>query len=234
MDIVTEFKKPLSSRVLFGLSIIFLIVVDLGLLIYRFVYSGSLNNWYLAWNLLLGALPLLFSYLYFINTSAKNLFTYKALLLIFLWILFLPNAFYLISDLVHLQESSNKMIVYDAVMFSAFGITGILLGFLSLALIHFRFKSLPKKYSYFLVVLSLFISSYAIYLGRYLRWNSLNVITNPFGIIFDISNSLIDYHKFIKSLGTTLLFFTLLIALYFVFWSGVLFVKDLQKKRMLK
>jgi uncharacterized membrane protein len=185
----------------------------------------------LAWNLFLGCLPLLFSYLFFKNTQQKLLYTPKNALFIGLWILFLPNAFYLISDLVHLQESSNKMIVFDAVMFLAFGITGIILGFLSLALMQFRLAEISKKYSLVLIAGSLFVSSYAIYLGRYLRWNSWDVITNPFGIIFDISNSFINYNRFAKSLGTTVLFFTILIVLYFVFWSGLLFVKEMPAKK---
>jgi uncharacterized membrane protein len=226
--------KETNPRSLFISSILLLIIVDLGLLIVRFIYSQSLNNWYLAWNLFLGTLPLIFSYLYFKYTNTKDYFSFKKIIFLVLWILFLPNAFYLISDLVHLQESSNKMIVYDAVMFSSFGITGILLGFLSIALIHFRYSSLSKKYTYFLVVGSLLISSYAIYLGRYLRWNSWDVITNPFGIIFDVSNSFINFSRFTKSIGTTLLFFVFLMSLYLVFWTGVLFVKDLKAKRVIK
>jgi uncharacterized membrane protein len=227
-------NKPKSAQSLFLLSVSTLIILDLGLLLFRFIYSGSYNNWYLAWNLLLGTLPLLFSYAYFKYSTKNALFAWKNITLLALWILFLPNAFYLISDLVHLQESSNKMIVFDSVMFSAFGITGLLLGFLSIALIQYKFVFLPKKYTYLLVVGSLLVSSYAIYLGRYLRWNSWDVITNPFGIIFDISNSFLNISRFTKSLGTTILFFLFLMSLYIVFWSGVLYVKEIKPKRVLK
>jgi uncharacterized membrane protein len=224
----------MSSGRSFGLALFLIVVVNIGLLLFRFAYSGTFNNWYLAWNLFLGLLPLLFSYIYYKYTMNRELFSGVSSVLFLFWIIILPNAFYLISDLVHLQESSNKMIVFDAVMFSAFGITGIIFGFLSLALMHYRFSLVSKKYSYLLIIGSLFLSSYAIYLGRYLRWNSWDIITNPFGIIFDISNSFINYSRFTKSIGTTILFFIVLSSLYFVFWTGIVFINESRTKRVIK
>jgi len=62
----------------------------------------------------------------------------------------------------------------------------------------------------------LLICSFAIYLGRDLRWNSWDVLVNPAGIVFDISERLIDPLDHPDTFTTTAVFFVFLMGLYWV------------------
>jgi uncharacterized membrane protein len=72
-----------------------------------------------------------------------------------------------------------------------------------------------------LVSLSLLVCSFAIYLGRDLRWSSWDLIVNPEGILFDISNQFIDPRNHLQAFTTTLMFFVLLGTFYILIWHLV-------------
>lgn len=223
-----------SPRQGFFIALASLYFFNYGLLLLRFIISGTTDYWYLAWNLLLGTMPLIFALIFFKLNAKKLALNWASVILFGLWLLFLPNAFYIVSDLVHLTESPNNLIIFDVVLISLYAITGLVLGYLSLALMHFKFAHHSRKLSNLVVLGSLLLCGYAIYLGRYLRWNSWDVVTNPFGIIFDVSNSLINTRKYSESLGTTLLFFAFLSSIYFVLWKGILLAQSIKKPRVLK
>ncbi|MCA9350683.1 DUF1361 domain-containing protein [Candidatus Saccharibacteria bacterium] len=223
-----------EPRIGFLLALGFLYLLNLVLLLARFVIAGNNEFWYLAWNLLLGTMPLLFAIGFYKLTKKCIRLKWGPVVLCALWLLFLPNAFYIVSDFVHLTESPDDLLIFDVVLISLFAITGLILGFLSLALMHLRFARISRNLSNVVVFGSLLLCGYAIYLGRYLRWNSWDVVTNPFGIIFDVSNSLINPRKYSESVGTTLLFFVFLSSIYFVLWKGIIYAQSFKKQRVLK
>jgi uncharacterized membrane protein len=96
---------------------------------------------------------------------------------------------------------------------------GFTLGFTSLFLIHKellkRFGNMPAGY---LVTAIILLSSFAIYLGRDLRWNSWDVIANPSGIILNVSDRLIDPLGHLRAFNVTGLFFVLLSVMYLAIW----------------
>ena len=97
-----------------------------------------------------------------------------------LWLLFLPNAPYIVTDFVHLSAGSHAPLWFDGVELSAFAWTGMLLGFVSLYLIHavirHRFGAIAGWGACFACSHS---SSVGVYLGRVKRWNSWDVLTQP-------------------------------------------------------
>jgi uncharacterized membrane protein len=64
--------------------------------------------------------------------------------------------------------------------------------------------------------LTLFISSFAIYVGRDLRWNSWDVLTSPFGLLFDLSERLTHPSEYGQVLVVVVPFFVLLAGIYFL------------------
>lgn len=215
-----------QPRATFILSLVLFVVFAFSLSIIRFYFSSSWVYWYLIWNLFLAGLPLVFSWLFYISSKKGIKFSIKNIVYLGLWLLFLPNSFYLVSDLVHLTESSDTWLVYDTVLFAVYALLGFIFGFLSLGIIHYRFNQRFSSKTYYLVFGSLLLSGYAIYLGRYLRWNSWDVITNPFGLIFDVSSSFIHPYEYPLAFGTTLLFFTFLSIFYVFLWQTVRYVKS--------
>jgi uncharacterized membrane protein len=147
---------------------------------------------------------------------------WQALALTILWLGFLPNSFYLSSDLIHLQTPLAGNILYDTVMLLLFSINGYFLGFISLYLIHHQLiKRIKLRYAHTLIALVLLVCSFAIYLGRFLRWNTWDVLTNPAGLLFDVSDRFIHPTSQPETFLTTATFFVLLGSIYIVLWQLV-------------
>jgi uncharacterized membrane protein len=143
------------------------------------------------------------------------------------WLIFLPNSFYMISDFIHLQEVQRVDILYDALMFTSFIYTGVVLGFSSLYLVHLQLRRrLDVQQAVFWAGVTLLICSIAIYIGRDLRWNSWDIFTNPGGLLFDISERLQHVTNYPQMLLTIATFFVLLSSMYAIMWSGARFLRS--------
>lgn len=186
-------------------------------------YQHGIEFSYLVFNLALSWVPVILSVRLVFVLRYKLWSSWEALGLSALWLIFLPNAFYMVSDYIHLYGVSQSTIVYDAVMFSTFIFTSLILGFISLYLIHLEMnKRFSKKTSTAWVAIIIFIISAAIYAGRDLRWNSWNVFTNPGGLIFDISDRLLRPEAYPQMLLTIGIFFIFIYSTYNLLWRGAL------------
>lgn len=154
---------------------------------------------------------------------ARSLWSsWRALVVTFLWLLFLPNAFYMISDFIHIQEAGRVDLLYDVVMFSSFIFNGVMIGFLSLYIVHWELaKRLASRSAAILIGAILLLCSFAIYIGRELRWNSWDILTNPASLLFDVSERFINIQNHPGAYTTTLSFFVLLGSIYLVLWHMV-------------
>jgi uncharacterized membrane protein len=99
------------------------------------------------------------------------------------WLLFIPNSFYIITDLVHFTHIRTAPKWFDLLLIFSFAWNGILCGIISLR----RVESLMillrgKQFSVFLVFVVMWLCSFGIYIGRFLRYNSWDIITNPFSL----------------------------------------------------
>lgn len=130
------------------------------------------------------------AYIPFVISSFIKKVTLKPLPFIFLfiaWLLFLPNASYIITDLFHLIQFSSVPKWFDLLMIMSFAINGILLFFLSIYDVHqLLLARLSNSTTWFITVMILFLSGFGIYLGRFLRWNSWDIISNPLLLANDI------------------------------------------------
>jgi uncharacterized membrane protein len=197
-------------------------LVGAALFFYCAITNHSLNYAYLLVNLVLAWIPLIVSTRLVYILAYKLWSSWEAMILSFLWIIFLPNSFYMISDFVHLQTAPTNNIVYYAVTFTSIIYTAVVIGFVSLYMVHIEFKKRFRASTVYAVVALILVScSAAIYIGRDLRWNSWAVLTNPGGLIFDISDRLIHISDYPVVLATTGMFFMLLASMYFLAWSGV-------------
>ncbi|MBL7772717.1 MAG: DUF1361 domain-containing protein [Chitinophagaceae bacterium] len=139
------------------------------------------------------------------------------------WLLFFPNAPYILTDLFHLQRNLDMPIWFDLILILSFAWTGLLFGFLSLwdleKILSTRFKLV---YVRSISILMLFAGSFGIYLGRYLRWNSWDILTEPLNIIYDISDRFINPWQHPRTWGMTIAMFFFLSMMY---WSFRVIVK---------
>jgi uncharacterized membrane protein len=195
-----------------------------------FVVGAAENHsrefWYMIWNLFLAWLPLVFVLVLRVVIKYWGWTSWLGIALSLAWLAFLPNSFYMVSDFIHLQDYSRVNIVFDAVMFMSFVLTGLLLGYSSLYLVHLELlKRLRRSSAWAWIVAVLLVSSFAIYLGRDLRMNSWDILTSPTGILFDISDPIANPGAHALAFTTTLTFFVFLTSLYIVLWQLVHAIK---------
>jgi uncharacterized membrane protein len=184
---------------------------------YRLLRLGEIAFSYLPWNLFLAWIPLGLAVGLVYMLQRRPWSDWLPLVLTLVWVLFLPNSFYLVSDFIHLQEVAATSLLYDAVMFTMFVFTGLLLGFSSLYLVHRELlKRLPARSAGAIVAALLAVCSFAIYIGRDLRWNSWDVLVSPAGLLFDLSNRVTQPTSWSEMFSTVAIFFGLLGGMYYI------------------
>lgn len=195
-------------------------LVSVLLYVGRTVHYQDNWYWFLNWNLFLAWIPLLIAWK-LVKWLDNNLWvSWQGMGLSLLWLLFLPNSFYISSDIIHLLIPKSGNALYDTVMLLSFSINGFILGFLSLVLIHRQLvKRIKRVNAHILISAILLLCSFAIYLGRYLRWNTWDVLINPAGLLFDVSDRIINPISHPQTFVTTLSFFVLLGSIYTVLWQ---------------
>ena len=185
--------------------------------IFRLAYTDTNVFLFLNWNLFLAFLPWAFSSLMVIQPKLRGS-KWMFVVLLCSWLLFFPNAPYILTDLFHLRLTSAMPIWFDLVLILSFAWTGLLFGFLSLWDIEDLLRNrLKEKYVIGISVLLLFIGSFGIYIGRYLRWNSWDILTSPFQLLYDIGDRLVNPLSHPRTWGVTLLMGLFLNMLYFSF-----------------
>lgn len=185
-------KKARLANTNINLTLITLTVTGTVLLIGRILLTETHHYAFLWWNLALAAVPLVFVKLAEITKNRLLLF-----FIIFTWLAFYPNAPYILTDYIHLGNvySANHLLL-DSVIITVFALDGVLLGFASLhgilALITKRFSN--EAFYPLLVIISL-LTGLGLYIGRYLRFNTWEIITNPIGIYETLNRYFLDLAK---------------------------------------
>jgi uncharacterized membrane protein len=104
-----------------------------------------------------------------------------------LWILFIPNSFYIITDLFHLEARYVVPLWFDLALIISFVWNGLLLGIVSVRQMEKIFENRFNFNAEWLFVPCIMsLSAFGIYIGRYLRFNSWDVLTNPFQLVQDV------------------------------------------------
>lgn len=185
------------------------------LVVARSIYLGEVTATFLLWNLFLAWLPLLFAALALVAARRSLLL---ALAPGMLWLIFLPNAPYLVTDLMHLAYDRQVPVLFDAVLLFSFALCGLALGLVSLrwmqSLVAGRWGRLS---GWAFAATALGAAGFGIYLGRYVRWNSWDLLTQPGSLLGDIvgrlANPIDNWHTWAMSL----LFASLLFFAYWLF-----------------
>lgn len=204
-------------------SLVLATAVSAGLLLSDYWLYHYLTPNYMLWNLCLAWIPFVLV-LWLLRILRRRAWSsWEGLCATAVWLAFLPNSFYMISDFIHLADITNPdQLLFSAVMFTSFIYTGVLLGLTSLYLVH---EELRRRLASFkaaaCVVAILAICSLAIYVGRDLRWNTWDILVDPAGVLFDVSSRLLQPSQYGTALQVILPFFVLLLGMYTAFWQGV-------------
>ncbi|MGI0134811.1 MAG: DUF1361 domain-containing protein [Candidatus Micrarchaeaceae archaeon] len=206
----------------YGASLLLATLVSCCLLVVDAALYHVNIPWYMAWNLFLAWVPFLLALglLRYIRKHAWS--EWLPMLLTVVWLAFLPNSFYMVSDFIHLAEITDpSQLLFSAVMFTAFIVTGVALGVSSLYLVHRALKKRLSPYaSAVLVAATILVCSIAIYIGRDLRWNTWDLLVDPAGMLFDMSMRLTHPSNYAAILEVVTPFFVLLGTLYAMAWQA--------------
>ena len=218
LQLSKQSRELLNALVLASMVSIFLYAV-------RALTADSWRYWFLNWNLLLAWPSLIIAWILKQRVKNSSWLSWPSLALTALWLGFLPNSFYIVSDFIHLHSTGEVSLLFDVVLFISYTWNGYMLGFASLYIVHRALlKKVPKREAHVLIGTTLFLCGYAIYLGRYLRWNTWDVVVNPAGLLFDVSERLINPISDPQMFTTTAMFFVLLASMYVFIWrvTGIL------------
>ena len=202
----------------------------------RYFYSGTIRHLYLPWNLFLALLPLVFA---FASTQSKGV---RAGIFALLWLAFLPNSFYIVTDFIHLNpieaniegyqvgnyryanEANSPGILFDAVLIFMYAAYGFFAGLLSISLIHDKLiKKVKSRQAWALVIGAIALSSFAIYIGRVLRWNSWDILARPGQLLADVVDIFINPVQNSEAWAMSGLFF-FATASFYLFYRSLLYL----------
>jgi uncharacterized membrane protein len=217
---VERLRSSFSDRriaVIASLALLTLFVI--AMLAARMLYTGTRVHSWLVWNLFLAWIPFGLALLLYARALAGATLRVLAPLGL-LWLVFFPNAPYLVTDLKHVGHGGRVPILYDVLLLSAGAWTGLLLGLTSLFLVHAAARRLTgAANAWALVVGVLALSSFGIYLGRVLRWNSWDVVVHPQPLLQLVGAGLVHPLSHPRPLVLMLLLTSFMLVSYLVLYS---------------
>lgn len=211
--------ETLRTLIISRFKILSLITMSLALSIVLLMIRMKLNQsfffLFLIWNLFLAVIP------FAITTYLRSLEQIKKLSLCFyfcIWLLFLPNAPYIITDLLHLRSSNHYLMWLDVLVVTSFAYNGLMLFFLSLADMESILTAfISRKKRFYLMLFILFLTGFGIYLGRFLRYNSWEIVQHPFELFKDIMDILLHPTLHMQAWVFTLTFGAFLSISFWIF-----------------
>ncbi|THF75095.1 DUF1361 domain-containing protein [Cohnella fermenti] len=190
-------------------------------LIVRAYQTELFRHGFLLWNLFLAWLPLIASMTAAMIASNRvigdGVRKVSVIVLGVAWLLFYPNAPYLVTDLIHVMQehywtwdSSSLILWFDLIMYFLFSWCGLMLGYLSMFQFHKLVEGfLGRAAGWLFVLVVSFLGGFGVYLGRVIRLNSWDVLFSPFRLIDGVLSGL-DRH----GLVFTILFALLILIVY--------------------
>jgi uncharacterized membrane protein len=223
--------KPSRRRLVTVLGLVAVSLFCVALVLLRFAESGSTKFVGLIWNLFLAWIPFVLA----VGVYDRWRRHARGAVLVglgVLWLLFFPNAPYIVTDYVHLERTSDAPYWYDAVTVSAFAWTGVLLGFASLFLLQTVVRQWRGVVSGWLFAgAALALGSLGIYLGRFLRLNSWDALEHPTvlpRILHAVARNPFAYQE---AIGVTVLFTLALGFAYFLLYNFAVVGRELDVER---
>lgn len=193
----TEIDRLLAASLFFSCALI----------VFRVLHTGSIVFLFLIWNLLLAYIPYAISnWLTASPHRVQRPFLRYALFGV--WLLFVPNTFYILTDLYHLHDSRHHLSPpwFDLAMIFSCAWNGLLLGVLSL-------RQMEKLFN-FPVFPIMGLNALGVYIGRYLRYNSWDIISNPLRLMADIVTMIIHPFRNHTAWDMILCFTAMLMIIY--------------------
>ncbi len=204
----SDHKYKLAVLLLLTGASVFCVVLVMA----RMAYSSNPRYSNLVWNLILAWIPFVLAYVAYILAWWRLPLYVVVPAFAFLWLIFFPNAPYILTDLQHFgQGASEAPAWYDVIMLIWFSWTGMLMGVVSLNLMQEIIRRRAGRAAGWIFALAVaLLSSVGIYVGRFIRINSWDLLRNPTATATNVFDWLAD--PSLRSVG-----FVALYTLFFIF-----------------
>lgn len=220
------------ERLMLGAVLTLSSCASLALLAFRFYYSGTAAYDGMVWNLFLAWIPLWLAVGIWGLSRAGRGAGGALWVLAVLWLLFFPNAPYLLSEFIHLSPEHKLFerpihalaavspgrpspVWFDAIMILSFAWTGLLLAFVSLHLVQQVVRErLGAAWGWATVVVVLGLSGFGVSLGRFQRWNSWDLFSRPMTLLSDVLGRLFNPLDHPRTTAVTILLWSFLLLAY--------------------
>jgi len=228
----TIFTKILDSHRFLTENLFYPLILSsllaVGFFIGRVIGSGEETYRFLLWNLFLAWMPYLFSLAAMVIHRWKPRGWWAVIPPGALWLLFFPNAPYIVTDLMHLDHRAPVPIWYDVGLLLTFALAGCFLAVASLRSMQRIVSVFVGQFLSWVFVMGIIgLSSFGIYLGRYLRWNSWDILREPLQLLRDVYDPI--RHPF--SNKETIAFSIMFAAILFVFYLTFNWLRPLKEQQ---
>jgi uncharacterized membrane protein len=191
------------------------------LLATRFHFSGERRYRFLVWNLFLAWVPYWCSLgaAYLRNARPPRRRLHLALIGA-AWLVMFPNAPYIFTDFIHVIQQPTSRWWFDVGLISSYALTGCFLGVVSLRIMHDLVRPWAGEIAgWTFVIVTAGLSGFGIYLGRFQRFNSWDVLLRPHVLLADVFGRAANPLAHPRTLGVTVMFAALILVTYVMFRS---------------
>lgn len=203
------------------------IIFSLMLMTVRVAITGEQSYLFLAWNLFLAFIPYCITRLCMLCPQYWERSWLRAVLVLG-WLGFLPNSFYIITDLFHLDINSAVPAWFDLLLLFSFAWNGVVLGILAVRQMEMlgwlTWGALPARL--FLLTV-MWLCAVGVYIGRYLRYNSWDVLCQPWQLAAEMLHRILHAREYVLMWGMTSLYAIFMTLLYYT-------IQDLSKHFIIK
>lgn len=207
-------SEEVRSRLIVGATLVATSAFPLALLALRHRIGAGIGYRFLVWNLFLAWVPLGFALLAELGWRRHWRYGWRAAVLV-AWLLFFPNAPYVVTDVIHLQANDISPLWFDALILFSTGLAGLLVGFVSLRIVQLVLAASFNRVVGWVVALGvLLLSGFGIYLGRFSRYNSWDVLSSPRRLLYDVRSVAFDPLSNQRTIAISIVFAAFLTVTY--------------------
>jgi uncharacterized membrane protein len=211
------FKREIAAPML---ALGFASAMCVMLVLARIVWTGQLRYGFLIANLFLAWMPLLFALLACDKFQTKTGPRWQFFSLAGAWLLFFPNSPYIFTDIIHLTNRYYFHFWIDLILILLCALTGLVVGFVSLYLMQsVAARMFGRATGWLFVAAVTGLSSFGVYLGRFLRLNSWDVVLRPWRILHGLGAWVDGPHVNRTSFGFLVLFAAFLFLTYLMLYA---------------
>ena len=186
----------------------------------RILITREINYFFLNWNLFLAFVPLGVTIFYEMLINDGNKFARSWWMkagVLGSWLLFFPNAPYILTDIFHMRWEDSAPQWFDLILILSYAWTGLMAGFISLSDIQKYVLRIQSNWTMFVTVAALiFLTAFGIYLGRFLRFNSWDILHRPGHLFTEIGDRFVHPFRHSRTWGMTI---GMGVLLNFIYWS---------------